>query len=158
MTVQDKDVGAWTCPNCGEQLDATFDLCWSCGTQRDGAVSDDFDKAVEVAPITHCRQCGYPLRGLISPRCPECGAFTDVIDTKDTESPLDHWFGWTQLRWLCAAALAWFAFAVAISVVGHYHNGMKDAPDAVHLLSVAAFASAVVLTGAFVTSLLVRKK
>ncbi len=22
---------------------------------------------------THCRQCGYILRGLLTPRCPECG-------------------------------------------------------------------------------------
>jgi len=24
-------------------------------------------------PPGHCRHCGYPLKGLPSPRCPECG-------------------------------------------------------------------------------------
>ena len=24
----------WACPQCGEAVDATFDLCWKCQTQR----------------------------------------------------------------------------------------------------------------------------
>ena len=31
-----KDGGpAWTCPACGESVEAGFELCWSCGNQRD---------------------------------------------------------------------------------------------------------------------------
>ena len=26
---------AWICPGCGESVEAGFDLCWSCGSQRD---------------------------------------------------------------------------------------------------------------------------
>ena len=26
--------GPWTCPKCGEQLEAQFSSCWSCGTGR----------------------------------------------------------------------------------------------------------------------------
>lgn len=26
-----------------------------------------------LAPLTHCEKCGYDLRGLLEPRCPECG-------------------------------------------------------------------------------------
>jgi hypothetical protein len=25
---------AWTCQQCGECIDASFDLCWQCGAQR----------------------------------------------------------------------------------------------------------------------------
>ena len=25
---------AWVCPGCGERVEATFDLCWQCGTAR----------------------------------------------------------------------------------------------------------------------------
>jgi hypothetical protein len=26
----------WTCLGCGEQLEEQFDVCWNCGTSRDG--------------------------------------------------------------------------------------------------------------------------
>ena len=26
--------GPWTCPNCGESIDAEFDLCWNCQSER----------------------------------------------------------------------------------------------------------------------------
>jgi hypothetical protein len=26
--------GAWTCPQCGERVDAQFTSCWKCGTPR----------------------------------------------------------------------------------------------------------------------------
>lgn len=25
---------AWTCPNCSEPIEAQFDVCWKCGTER----------------------------------------------------------------------------------------------------------------------------
>lgn len=28
--------GHWTCPQCGEQIEAQFDLCWNCGAERPG--------------------------------------------------------------------------------------------------------------------------
>ncbi|MGE0606943.1 MAG: hypothetical protein AB7O62_07610 [Pirellulales bacterium] len=31
----------WTCPNCQEQVDANFDLCWSCGALPDGSHDPD---------------------------------------------------------------------------------------------------------------------
>jgi len=26
--------GPWCCPNCGEEVDAGFDICWNCATPR----------------------------------------------------------------------------------------------------------------------------
>lgn len=31
------------------------------------------DSGIDAAPPSHCRTCGYDLRGLPEPRCPECG-------------------------------------------------------------------------------------
>ena len=32
----------WHCPKCGEQLDDGFDVCWNCGTARDGTADPGF--------------------------------------------------------------------------------------------------------------------
>jgi len=29
------DQPAWRCPQCGEMVEATFDICWNCSTIRD---------------------------------------------------------------------------------------------------------------------------
>lgn len=37
----------WTCPNCKIEVEPDFDVCWSCGTSRDGAVDPDFNPEAE---------------------------------------------------------------------------------------------------------------
>ncbi len=32
----------WHCPKCGEQIDPECNVCWNCGTGRDGALAADF--------------------------------------------------------------------------------------------------------------------
>jgi hypothetical protein len=32
----------WQCSKCGESLEDAFDICWKCGTNRDGSMSEDF--------------------------------------------------------------------------------------------------------------------
>jgi hypothetical protein len=31
----------WTCPKCREELEESFDKCWSCGTGQDGTPTDE---------------------------------------------------------------------------------------------------------------------
>jgi ribosomal protein L37E len=31
------------CPKCGEEYEEQFDVCWNCGTSRDGRTSPDFE-------------------------------------------------------------------------------------------------------------------
>lgn len=31
----------WVCPSCSEQIEENFDVCWNCGTDRDGAPPTD---------------------------------------------------------------------------------------------------------------------
>lgn len=39
--------GLWKCPNCGESIEADFDLCWNCGTTRKGELILDFQSEAE---------------------------------------------------------------------------------------------------------------
>jgi hypothetical protein len=32
----------WRCPRCGSEVEPGFEVCWKCGTARDGAVDPDF--------------------------------------------------------------------------------------------------------------------
>jgi hypothetical protein len=36
------DLGEWICPRCASPVGLDFDVCWSCGTTRDGAENADF--------------------------------------------------------------------------------------------------------------------
>jgi hypothetical protein len=33
----------WTCPNCKNEVEPEFDVCWSCGASRDGQLDPDFN-------------------------------------------------------------------------------------------------------------------
>ncbi|MDP7020102.1 MAG: hypothetical protein QGG36_30170 [Pirellulaceae bacterium] len=43
------NTSGWTCPNCGVNIYEGFDVCWACGTNRDGKADPDFE--VATAPI-----------------------------------------------------------------------------------------------------------
>ena len=49
------EVAAWICPKCGEQVEAQFDVCWNCGTTKDGMSPPDpqefeEDKESDIPP------------------------------------------------------------------------------------------------------------
>lgn len=37
----------WKCPKCKERIENSFDLCWSCGTAKDGTEDPSFRKEAE---------------------------------------------------------------------------------------------------------------
>jgi hypothetical protein len=37
----------WTCPNCKTEVEPEFDVCWSCGTSRDGEVPPAFNPELD---------------------------------------------------------------------------------------------------------------
>ena len=41
----------WTCPKCATKVDPSFDLCWQCGTSKDGVEDPGFIKADDAPPI-----------------------------------------------------------------------------------------------------------
>ncbi|MHC5113256.1 MAG: DUF2628 domain-containing protein [Planctomycetota bacterium] len=76
-----EQVGTWTCA-CGEEHDAVFDQCWSCGATRGDAVTPPPPQAPSMKRA-YCLGCKYPLRDLKTPQCPECGR---PFDPHRTES------------------------------------------------------------------------
>jgi len=45
----------WTCAKCGRKVDPSFDVCWACGTSRDGVEDPSFvpadAPALESSPL-----------------------------------------------------------------------------------------------------------
>jgi ubiquinone/menaquinone biosynthesis C-methylase UbiE len=75
----------WNCPSCREGNPANFDLCWNCGSDREGVADPAFEPAIAFHPV--CEMCGYLLVGLSENRCPECGHPFDPAK-KDTPRAL----------------------------------------------------------------------
>jgi hypothetical protein len=40
----------WSCPKCGSKVDLSFDVCWACGTSRDGVEDPSFVPADAPPP------------------------------------------------------------------------------------------------------------
>lgn len=45
-----KKNSAWSCANCRKNVDVEFDICWNCGSDRDGTVDPAFVRADAPAP------------------------------------------------------------------------------------------------------------
>lgn len=79
---------------------------------------------MHVPTNARCRDCGYALRGLADPRCPECGRGFDPGDPATVRLPGD------RLVWLPAlATLAFLAWVVAASVAVAVLIGVTHAAD-----------------------------
>ena len=46
----DEEVGTWPCPQCGAEVSAEFDVCWSCGTSVDGQTDPNFVREADDPP------------------------------------------------------------------------------------------------------------
>ena len=38
----------WQCVKCREKLEDSFDVCWNCGTSKEGIEDPDFRKADDI--------------------------------------------------------------------------------------------------------------
>lgn len=67
----------WQCMKCREKLEDSFDVCWNCGTSKEGIHDSGFqpDVATEGKRNIFCPKCGakLPNEGECN-FCPKCGA------------------------------------------------------------------------------------
>jgi hypothetical protein len=77
----------WKCVKCSEKLEDSFDVCWSCGTSKDGVEDPNFRKADDVPPeriseaVAEAVERGEePERNPIM--CPRCRRKLDYVGTK----------------------------------------------------------------------------
>jgi hypothetical protein len=77
----------WQCVKCREKLENSFDVCWNCGTSKDGVEDPDFRKA-DDGPIGQVSETAAeavergeePERNPIT--CSRCRRKLDYVGTK----------------------------------------------------------------------------
>jgi hypothetical protein len=110
----------WHCPACNEALDDAFDVCWNCGTDRDGLADPLFRRATDDAS------------NLGSGPGPEDELAEMDSDTADQPTPAKNAADRTKILELCSAADIVEANAIAdvleeagirVSIVGDALQG-----------------------------------
>jgi hypothetical protein len=69
----------WECIKCHEQLEDTFDVCWNCGTSKEGVEDANFRKAEDVLPEDLSTAADVEPDPLC---CPRCNQRLDFVGTK----------------------------------------------------------------------------
>ena len=62
----------WHCSKCGEDIDDNFDVCWNCGTSRDGTQDPAFRRDGEA-----------PSSGDVTLTCLRCRHALQFVGAKD---------------------------------------------------------------------------
>lgn len=83
----------WICSKCKEELDASYELCWNCGTDKHGNVDEGF---AEIAALESEIAINKSNDGLIASICPNCGGRSYV------EVRPQAWATFTKDRICCA--------------------------------------------------------
>jgi hypothetical protein len=102
----------WDCPKCREAVDQEFDVCWNCGTGRDGTVDPQFKRVTDDASVPDASfdlDYAAPFMFGDSER-----AASDALDASDTLSTSDTWrapdSNWKELslgRWRAQPPVMW---------------------------------------------------
>lgn len=77
----------WNCKHCSEELEDSFDTCWSCGTDREGTRDPSFQDADDLPPpelpCPCCGATGLQTVGYGTYFCSSCGydsGFDDPVE------------------------------------------------------------------------------
>lgn len=87
----------WQCIKCREEVEEEFDVCWNCGTSRDGTEDPEFRRADDVAAASRTQAAaeqqpavtGQPEQNPIF--CPRCDRKLDFIGTKNFHEGTRYW-------------------------------------------------------------------
>ena len=76
---------AWTCSECGTEIEAGYEVCWSCGHTIDGEETfpDEPQPTGDPEPID-CPMCGETYTAPPY-QCPSCGEVSADIDEEEPE-------------------------------------------------------------------------
>jgi hypothetical protein len=81
----------WECSKCHEQHEDSFDICWNCGTDRDGTENTSFRRADDEPPTGIAKESLHPeadnpfaLKNCPSWAliCPKCGSREVIPDAR----------------------------------------------------------------------------
>jgi uncharacterized protein YbaR (Trm112 family) len=75
----------WQCVKCREKLEDGFDVCWNCGTSKDGVEDPDFRKVDDVSPEQFSEPVAEAVEDGHEPdpiMCPQCRRKLDYVGTK----------------------------------------------------------------------------
>lgn len=78
----------WQCLKCRERVDDSFDLCWNCGTSRDGTEDPSFRRADSIDPESEAasagaeESAGREHAGQTALNCLRCVRPLDFLGTK----------------------------------------------------------------------------
>jgi hypothetical protein len=72
----------WQCVKCGQSVEDDFDVCWSCGTSRDGVEDPSFQTADDgvapaagaAGPVRRARTADVGAAGRANRVCTHCGS------------------------------------------------------------------------------------
>jgi hypothetical protein len=78
----------WQCVKCREKLDDTFDVCWSCGTSREGVKDPDFRRADDVPAEELVKEsagvaAAEEEAGTDPITCPRCRRALEYVGTRE---------------------------------------------------------------------------
>jgi hypothetical protein len=89
----------WNCPKCAAVVDDEFEVCWQCGTNREGVPDPNFVKADEAPPIvdTAYDPVAQPDPALGIPPGPPRGLEGDIVEAYQALSLMEAKFLADQL-------------------------------------------------------------
>jgi len=87
----------WKCVKCREKVDDNFEVCWNCGTSRDGVEDPSFRKADDAAVASDAvapqapidSQADEPEKNPIY--CVRCDRVLDFVGTKKFHEGTQAW-------------------------------------------------------------------
>lgn len=76
---------SWTCSQCGQSVPGDFEVCWNCGTSREGIADPSFSRELAIdedQPRTWQPSTQGATDEPSSPSCPRCGSSKIIPGTR----------------------------------------------------------------------------
>jgi len=109
----------WECLKCGEHVEDSFDVCWACGTSRDGIEDPTFQPEADVPEPSYGESYSRGMRGLAAGAAvAAASAFLSpalMLLVRCTTSPFP--VSGLALLWFLRFGLLWAPFAALAGAI-----------------------------------------